>query len=108
MQKKSNALITWFIATLFVVYSFCLNTASAVFFGAIKQTLHASNIGASLATGSFILGFALMQIPAGYLLDKYNPKWGVSLGILLLASGNVLLSFSSNLVSFSLSTLCRE
>lgn len=106
-MQKFYAFLVWFIATLFVVYSFCLNTASAVFSEAIKTSLHASDVGVSVATGAFILGFACMQIPAGYLLDKYNARFVVSSGIFLLAVGNVIISFSDNLILYTLSNFLQ-
>lgn len=107
MKKEIYGSIVWLIVTLFVVYSFCLNTAAAVFSDVIKTTLHASNFGVSLATGSFILGYACMQIPAGYLLDKFDAKFVVSAGIFILALGNVVISFSNNLILFALSNLVQ-
>lgn len=106
-MHKVYGLIVWFIATLFVIYSFCLNTASAVFSEAIKTSLHASNLGVSIATGAFILGFACMQIPAGYLLDKYNARFVVSSGVFLLAAGNVIISYSDNLIVYTLSNFIQ-
>lgn len=107
MNKGIYGYIVWFIATLFVVYSFCLNTAAAVFSEAIKTTLHASNLNVSLATGAFILGFACMQIPAGYLLDKFNARYVVSAGIFLLALGNIVISFSTNITIFAISNFLQ-
>lgn len=95
--------IIWLIATLFVVYSFSLNTAAAVFSIAIKASLHANDINVSIAAGAFILGFACMQIPAGYLLDKFNARFVVSSGVFLLALGNICISFSNTLLIFTLS-----
>src|ERR1700733_2504622 len=101
MKQAVNGSIVWFVATLYVVYSFCLNTAGAVFSEAIKTTLQTDNLGVSLAFGAFVLGFACMQIPAGYLLDKFNTRFVVSSGIFLLALGNIAISFSNNLTMFS-------
>ena len=106
-MKKIYGYVVWFVATLFVVYSFCLNTASAVFSDAIKTALQASNLGVSIATGAFILGFACMQIPAGYLLDKFNARFVVSGGLFLLALGNVIISFSDTLVLYALSNFIQ-
>jgi len=106
MQKIYRSLV-WFIATLFVVYSFGLNTASAVFSEAIKSSLHASDVAVSIAMGAFILGFACMQIPAGYLLDKFNARYVVSSGVFLLAVGNIFISFSNNLVIYALSNFIQ-
>lgn len=106
MQKRYGILV-WFIATLFVVYAFCLNTASAVFSTAIQSSLHASNLGVSIAGGGFILGFALMQIPAGYLLDKFNARFVVASGVFLLALGNLIISHADSLVIYTLSNLMQ-
>lgn len=106
-MQRIYGFIVWFIVTLFVVYSFCLNTAAAVFAAPITATLHASVMEVSLATSAFVFGFAVMQIPAGYLLDKYNARWVVSLGVLLLALGNVLISFAHHLIVFTLANLIQ-
>lgn len=107
MRKTVYGSIVWLIATLFVVYAFCLTTAAAVFSESIKTSLNASNIGISMATGSFILGYACMQIPAGYLLDRFNLRFVVSIGILLLACGNLIISYSNNLTIYTFSNLLQ-
>lgn len=101
MKKSRYGFVVWLTVTLFVLYSFCLNTAAAVFAEAIKTSLSASDVEVSIAAGSFIVGFALMQIPAGYLLDNYNARFVVSVGVLLLALGNILTSVSTNIELFT-------
>jgi MFS family permease len=96
-----------FLATLFVVYAFCLNTAAVVFSDAIKLSLNLSSIEGTVAVGAFIAGFALMQIPAGFLLDRFNARFVVSLGVFLLALGNILISFSNTFLLFSLSNFLQ-
>lgn len=106
-MQKIYGYIVWFVVALFVVYSFCLNTASAVFSDAIKSSLQATNLGVSIASGSFILGFAAMQIPAGYLLDKFNARYVVSIGVFLLALGNIAISFSNSLTVYALANFLQ-
>lgn len=106
-MKNIYGILVWFTATLFVTYAFCLNTAAAVFADSIKTSLSASDLETSLAVGSFVLGFAGMQIPAGYLLDNYSPKWVVSIGVFLLALGNLLISFAGSITLFSLANLIQ-
>ena len=107
MSKTIQGVIVWFISTLFVIYAFCLNTAGAVFSESIKLALHISDMGVSFAAGSFILGFACMQIPAGYLLDRYNARFIVSSALFLVASGNVAISFSTNIYTYCLANLIQ-
>jgi len=84
-----------------------LNTAASVFTNTIQKSLHISDTNISLAMSAFILGFACMQIPAGYLLDKYNSKFIVSGGIAILAIGNIMTSYASNTVLLALSNLVQ-
>jgi len=107
MKNSSYGIVVWFIATLFVIYAFCLNTAASVFRDTIQLSLHASNVGVAIAMCAFITGFAFMQIPAGYLLDRFNAKYVVSAGVILLAGGNILISYSNNLVMFSLANFIQ-
>lgn len=107
MKLSFRGLAIWFIVTLFVIYAFFLNTAGAVFADTIKAFLQLSNMGAAVAVGSFILGFAAMQIPAGYLLDRFPVRYVVSCGLFVLALGNITLTFSSNLELFALSNFIQ-
>ena len=49
--------------------------------------LLAADLG--LLAGGYFLGFACMQIPLGYLLDKYGPKKIVSSFLLIALVGTV-------------------
>ncbi len=106
-MKNIMGFFIWFIVTLFVVYAFFLNTAGAVFADAIKNYLHLSDIGAAFAVGSFVLGFAFMQIPGGYLLDRFPIRIVASSGLFLLAAGNLALSFAGNLPLFALANFVQ-
>jgi MFS family permease len=107
MQRKFYGTIVWCVSTIFVVYSFCLNTAAAVFSGAIKSSLLATDTDVALAMGVFVLGFAMMQILAGYLLDNYNSKLVISAGIFLLVLGNFLISYTHDLLMFTLANFLQ-
>lgn len=102
-----RGVVVWFVTTLFVIYSFCLNTAAAVFSESIKNSLHASNLEVSIAAGAFIFGFACMQIIAGYLFDTFNSKIIISAGVFLLALGNIIISFSNNIYIYTFSNLIQ-
>lgn len=106
-MRTVYGVLVWFISTLYVIYAFCLNTAGAVFSDSIKSSLHLSTIDVSYAVGAFTIGFALMQIPAGYLLDRFNIKYIVSFGVLLLALGNFLITYATSLWLFSLANLIQ-
>lgn len=101
MNKTQRGLFIWLIATLFVIYGFCLNTVAAVFADDIKSSLQITDIGISIGIGSFIVGYAFMQIPAGYLLDRFSTRFLLSSAVLLVTIGNILISHAHNLALFS-------
>ncbi len=57
-------------------------------------SLTAGNLG--LLAGGYFLGFASMQIPLGYLLDKYGPKKIVSSFLLIAIIGTVAFALSQS------------
>ncbi len=106
-MRTLYGVLVWFISTLFVIYAFCLNTAAAVFSDAVRVSLGITNIQAMYAVGAFTIGFAVMQIPAGYLLDRFNTKLILSLGVFCMALGNILISYAHDLALFSLANLIQ-
>ena len=63
--------------------------------------LSAGNLG--LLGGGYFLGFALVQIPLGYLLDKSGPKKIVSYFLLIAIIGMISFSLSQNFISLLIS-----
>ncbi len=107
MKTSFRGVVIWLIVTFFVIYAFFLNTAGAVFGGTIKSYLQLTDMQAAFAVGSFILGFACMQIPAGYLLDRFSIRVIVGSGLFVLALGNFSISFASGLPLFALSNFVQ-
>jgi MFS family permease len=56
--------------------------------------LTAANLG--LLSGGYFFGFAAMQIPLGYLLDRYGPKKIVSIFLLIAVLGILVFMLANN------------
>ena len=65
--------------------------------------LSAGDLG--LLGGGYFLGFASVQIPIGYLLDKSGPKKIVSYFLLIAIFGIILFSLSQNFISLLFSRI---
>jgi len=63
--------------------------------------LTAGNLG--LLAGGYFLGFSLMQIPAGFLLDKYGPKKIVAYFLLIALISTVSFAFAKNFAGLLIS-----
>ena len=63
--------------------------------------LTAGNLG--LLAGGYFLGFSLMQIPAGLLLDKYGPKKVVAYLLLIALLSTISFAFAKSLTGLLIS-----
>ena len=63
--------------------------------------LTAGNLG--LLAGGYFLGFSLMQIPAGFLLDKYGPKKVVAYFLLIALISTISFAFAKSFTGLLIS-----
>ena len=66
--------IIWSIATLFVVYQLTLQTGYGAIEDSVAKSVGASAAASSLLAASFLFAYSIMQLPAGLLLDRGNPR----------------------------------
>ncbi|MBI04274.1 MAG: MFS transporter [Pelagibacteraceae bacterium] len=69
----------------------------------LEFNLSASELG--LLGGGYFLGFALVQIPLGYLLDNKGPKKIVSIFLFIATLGIIAFSLSSNFTTLLISRI---
>jgi len=65
--------------------------------------LNAGDLG--LLAGGYFIGFASMQIPLGYLLDKYGPKKVLSILLLIAITGTAASAFAQNFAGLLISRI---
>ena len=100
---KKKAIIVFFVFAFGYFLSCLLRAITATLSPVLTSEFNLLAADLGLLAGGYFLGFACMQIPLGYLLDKYGPKKIVSsfLLIALVGTGSFALaeSFSGLLVS---------
>ena len=64
----------WAIATLFPIYQLAIQIGYGSLEKEISCDLQLSLLESSLLSGSFLLTYAIMQVPAGLLLDRFSPR----------------------------------
>ena len=65
--------------------------------------LSAGNLG--LLAGGYFIGFSIMQIPAGLLLDKYGPKKIISYLLIIALIGTISFAFAKNFTGLLVSRI---
>jgi ACS family glucarate transporter-like MFS transporter len=81
------------VAVLLYLDRICLSTAIA----SVKQDLGISRDQGDLLLGAFFWSYALGQLPAGWLGDRYGARWMLGLFILLWSVSTGLLGFATTL-----------
>ena len=88
--------LVWLVATIFVVYQLILQTSYEAFNDSISSELSISGAQSSLLASSFLFTCALIQLPAGLILDRHNLKWILSAAALICSLATLSFSLLDN------------
>jgi len=86
--SQVQAWIIWASATMLSVYQLAIQIGFGSLQAAIGRDIKLSIVESAVVSGSFLVSYSLMQLPAGLLLDRYGPR-------LLLAGGATLCGVSA-------------
>lgn len=87
---KMQKYIMWFIASLFLFYDILLRVFPNIFVIELQTRYHIQASTLGQLSAAFMWGYALMQIPAGLLIDRFGIKRTATFGCFI-ASGGVLI-----------------
>lgn len=93
------------LATCFYLYEFFLRVMPSVITVELAQDFHISQalLGQFIAT--FFYAYAIMQIPAGLLCDKYGPKYCLTVAISTCAIATFILQYTDSFIIASCARL---
>lgn len=97
MPKFSKSYFLWLITMTFFAYQFILRNTPGLMFDEIISKFNISASEFALFSSSFYLTYAIMQIPTGIILDKYNIRYSIPILVLLFVFGSFLFISSDNL-----------
>jgi MFS family permease len=83
--------LVWLIATFFAFFQFFLQSATGVIGAEWQQDFHLSKVELSNLSSAFYYTYALMQIPAGILFDRFQPRYIMACSAGVLTIGIFLL-----------------
>lgn len=85
------------LASLFFFYDYLLNVSLGAMRSDVVQSLMISDTSFGMLAASFNLAYALMQIPVGVLMDKYSPRFLLTLAAAFSAGGAYIFSVADGL-----------
>lgn len=93
-MKRSTAWATWLLATLFYAYQYILRVAPSVLNDDIMAKYDIDSRIFGQYTGTYYLGYSLIHIPLGLMLDRFGPKRIMPLFLLFTIIGMAPLAFT--------------
>lgn len=95
-QGSKKAIILYLVAAIFYLYEFLLQVSPGIMVPDIMQHFHvnAKQVG-YLATWYFV-AYALMQIPAGALFDRFGPRILLTIASLFCSVGTLLFALTNS------------
>jgi len=95
IKKNINSFYSWlvfFISSSFFLYKYLLQISPTVMTNELLHDLHLSGFNLGNIIGIYFYIYLIMQIPAGLLIDRYSPKWIMTISILICTIGMFIFS----------------
>ncbi|KTC90518.1 MFS transporter [Fluoribacter dumoffii] len=92
------AWFVWIIASIFYAYQYILRVMPSIMMNDITAQFHIDATVFGQFSGVYYLGYSLMHLPIGILLDRFGPRKIMTLCILLPVVGLLPLLFSEHWV----------
>jgi len=93
-QSRTLAWITWILASLFYAYQYILRVMPNIMMGDILKQYDMDAATFGQFSGIYYIGYCLMHLPVGIMLDRYGPKKVMPLCIFMTVIGMLPLIFS--------------
>ena len=97
-SSRAVAWTVWMIASIFYAYQYILRVMPNVMLDDIMQQFHIGAAGFGQFSGVYYIGYALMQVPIGMMLDRFGSRKVMSGCILLTVIGLLPLIFAEHWV----------
>lgn len=72
--SRSIAWVVWFVASLFYAYQYVLRVMPNIMMTDITQQFHIDTLVFGQFSGVYYIGYSLMHLPIGIMLDRFGPR----------------------------------
>ena len=94
-KSSTRVVLMWLCGCVFYLYQYMLKVSVCIMQADITSELNISAGHFAWCSGFFYLAYALMQIFAGNILDRFGPRKPLSLACLMCALGGFIFAFSN-------------
>lgn len=97
-HSRTIAWMIWLIASIFYAYQYILRVMPSIMLHDIMQQFHIDATTFGQFSGVYYIGYSLMHLPVGIMLDRFGPRKIISACILLTVFGLTPLIFAEHWV----------
>ena len=87
----------WLLSALFMFYKYALEVSPSVMTGTLMSTFDITGVELGNLAASYFYAYLLLQIPAGFLLDRFGPRKMTTIAIAICALGSLLFASAQTL-----------
>lgn len=95
-KPRMIAWVIWLVTSLFYAYQYILRVMPNIMLQDIMQQFHINASAFGQFSGVYYIGYSLLHLPVGILLDRFGPKKVMSSCILLTVIGMTPLLFANH------------
>jgi predicted MFS family arabinose efflux permease len=95
---SSKAWGAWLIASIFYAYQYILRVMPNIMLNDIMQQFNIDTVIFGQFSGAYYLGYCLMHLPIGIMLDRYSARKVISICILFTVAGLLPILFAKHWV----------
>lgn len=96
IEKKSQAWMMWFCCSIFLAYQYVLRVIPNILVPELMERLNVEATKIGQISGCYYIGYAMMHIPLGILLDRGSIKHILPLFVLLASVGTLPLIYADS------------
>lgn len=97
-NTRKLAWLAWFVASLFYAYQYILRVMPNVMLTDLMQRFQIDAAAFGQFSGGFYIGYCLLHLPVGIMLDRFGPRKIMTLCVMLTAIGVLPILFSEHFI----------
>lgn len=94
-----KAWIIWLLSAFFMFYKYALEVSPSVMTGTLMSTFQISGTQLGLLAACYFYAYLILQIPAGFLIDRYGPRKMTTIAISVCAIGSLVFASAATLIT---------
>jgi MFS family permease len=93
------AWLVWLASAIFVLFQFSLQLSSGEIVAGLMHSFSLGAVGAGVLASAYYYVYVLLQCPAGMVVDRYGPRYVLTVGALVCGLGTFVFAHADGVVT---------